>query len=146
TIKCLTLGDYVMIEDRLVNLLGGPSLEAWFEEEVPEDMQFKSVCAKKDKGKMVYVIDGEEKESLNFDHSVGMHEVVDSVDACACVYHEPLKTRKANIGSEKEPKEAIIGDYWLDKEVSNIIDLLREFEDLFLCGYHELKGVHHPLG
>ncbi|KAH9313820.1 hypothetical protein KI387_022447, partial [Taxus chinensis] len=60
---------------------------------------------------MVYVIDGEEMESLNVDHSVGAREVVDSADACVRVYHEPLKTKKINIGSEKEPKEAIIGDY-----------------------------------
>ncbi|KAH9316231.1 hypothetical protein KI387_024858, partial [Taxus chinensis] len=54
-----------------------------FEEEEPEDIQFERVCAKKEKGKMVYVVDGEEMENLNVDHSVGMHEVVDSVDACA---------------------------------------------------------------
>ncbi|KAH9319141.1 hypothetical protein KI387_020910, partial [Taxus chinensis] len=95
---------------------------------------------------MVYVVDGEEMESLNVNHSVGMHKVVDSADACTHAYHEPLKTKKVNIGSEKEPKEAIIGDYWSDKEVSKIIDLLCEFEDLFPCGYHDLKGIHHSLG
>ncbi|KAH9323973.1 hypothetical protein KI387_043914 [Taxus chinensis] len=78
---------------------------------------------------MVYLVDGEEIESLNVDHSVGVCEVVDSVDAYARMYHEPLKTKKVNIGSEEDPKEAIVGDYWLEKEVSNIIDLLHEFED-----------------
>ncbi|KAH9303063.1 hypothetical protein KI387_014646, partial [Taxus chinensis] len=66
-------------------------------------------------------------------------EVVDSADAHTHAYHEPLKTKKVNIGSGEEPKEAIIGDYWMEKEVSKIIDLLREFEDLFPRGYHELK-------
>ncbi|KAH9315426.1 hypothetical protein KI387_024053, partial [Taxus chinensis] len=146
TIKRITLGDYAMVEDRLVNLLSGPSLEVRFKEEEQEDIQFKHTCAKKDKGKMVYLVDGEEIENLNFDHSVGAHEVVDSVDACARVYHESLKTKKVNIGSKEEPKDVIIGDYWSDKEVSKIIDLLHEFEDLFPRGYHDLKGVHHSLG
>ncbi|KAH9323017.1 hypothetical protein KI387_017656, partial [Taxus chinensis] len=53
-----------------------------------------------------------------------MCEVVHSVDACAHAYNEPLKTQKVNIGSGEEPKEAIIGDYWMEKEVSKIIDLL----------------------
>lgn len=61
----------------------------------------------------------------------------------ACTYHEPLKTKKVSSG--EEPKEAIIGDYWLENEVSKIIDLLCEFEDLFPRGYHELKGIHHSL-
>ncbi|KAH9296447.1 hypothetical protein KI387_040035, partial [Taxus chinensis] len=95
---------------------------------------------------MVYAIDGEEEESFDVNHSVGTHEVIDSVDEWARTYHEPLKTKKVNIGSEEEPKEAIIGDYWSEKEVSKIIDILHEFEDLFPHGYHELKGIHHSLG
>ncbi|KAH9302480.1 hypothetical protein KI387_014063, partial [Taxus chinensis] len=58
-------------------------------------------------------------------------EVVDNTDVHAHAYHEPLKMKKFNIGSGEEPKEAIIGYYWMEKEVSNIIDLLCEFEDLF---------------
>ncbi|KAH9303351.1 hypothetical protein KI387_014934, partial [Taxus chinensis] len=95
---------------------------------------------------MVYVIDGEEVEKLDVNHSVGMHEVINSADGWVHAYHEPLKTKKVNIDSKEEPKEAIIGGYWLEKEVSKIIDLLPEFEDLFSCGYHELKDVHHSFG
>ncbi|KAH9309855.1 hypothetical protein KI387_037766, partial [Taxus chinensis] len=68
------------------------------------------------------------------------------MDEKARAYHEPLNTKKVNIGSEEEPKEAIIGDYWSEKEFSKIIDLLDEFEDLFPHRYHELKGVHHSMG
>ncbi|KAH9298978.1 hypothetical protein KI387_030660, partial [Taxus chinensis] len=32
-VKCLTMGDSAMVEDMLLELLGGPSLEARFEEE-----------------------------------------------------------------------------------------------------------------
>lgn len=93
------------------------------------------MCLEKEKGKLVYVIDGEESESLDVSHSIGTH-----------AYHEPLKIKKVNISLGEEPKEAIIGDYWLEKEVSKIIDLLCKFEDLFPRGYRELKGVHHSLG
>ncbi|KAH9313044.1 hypothetical protein KI387_028079, partial [Taxus chinensis] len=75
-----------------------------------------------------------------------MREVLDSYDEWERAYHEPLKTNKVNIGSDKYPKEAIIGDYWPEKEVSKIIDILHKFEDLFLHGCHELKGIHHSLG
>ncbi|KAH9307474.1 hypothetical protein KI387_035385, partial [Taxus chinensis] len=70
----------------------------------------------KEKGKMVYVIDGEEMESLDANHTEGTHEVIDSVDEQERAYHEPLKTKKVNIGSQMEPKEATIGDYWSEKE------------------------------
>ncbi|KAH9320967.1 hypothetical protein KI387_015606, partial [Taxus chinensis] len=73
-------------------------------------------------------------------------KVLDSADEWVCTYHEPLKIKKVNIGSGEEPKEAIIRDYWSEKEVSKIIDILHEFEDLFPRGYHELKGIHHSLG
>lgn len=99
----------------------------------------------KEKGKMVYVIDGKEMESLDANHTEGTCEVIDSTDEKSRKYHEPLKTKKVNIGLEMEHKEAIIGDYWLE-EVFKIINLLHEFHDLFPHGHHDLKGIHHSLG
>ncbi|KAH9288922.1 hypothetical protein KI387_033039, partial [Taxus chinensis] len=75
-----------------------------------------------------------------------MKKVIDSANEQAGAYHEPLKTNRVNIGIETKPKEAIIGDYWLEKEVSKVIDLLHEFQDLFPHRYHKFKGVHHSLG
>ncbi|KAH9308753.1 hypothetical protein KI387_036664, partial [Taxus chinensis] len=51
----------------------GPGLEARFEEEVDEieELQLECACLEKEKGKLVYVIDGEESESLDVIHSVG---------------------------------------------------------------------------
>ncbi|KAH9290887.1 hypothetical protein KI387_035004, partial [Taxus chinensis] len=95
---------------------------------------------------MVYIVDDEEVEILDIDHSTGMREVLDGVDKNARAYHEPMKTKKVNIGMDVEPKEVIIGDYWTDSEVEKIIELLRDFQDLFPRGYHELKGVHESLG
>lgn len=34
----------------------------------------------------------------------------------------------------------------MEKEVSKVIDLLHEFQDLFPHGYYELKIIHHSLG
>ncbi|KAH9331144.1 hypothetical protein KI387_003252, partial [Taxus chinensis] len=50
--------------------------------------------------------------------------VLDNSNEQTYTYYEPLKTKKVNIDSDEEPKEAIIGDYWSEKEVSKIIDLL----------------------
>ncbi|KAH9324218.1 hypothetical protein KI387_004396, partial [Taxus chinensis] len=64
-------------------------------------------------------------------------EVLESVDKTTHAYHEPMKTKKVNIGSDAEPKEAIFGDYWSDSEVAKIIELLWDYQDLFPRGYHE---------
>ncbi|KAH9304780.1 hypothetical protein KI387_009184, partial [Taxus chinensis] len=70
----------------------------------------------KDKGKMVYIIDEEEVEHLDVDHSHGTREVLASADVDACAYHETMKTTKVNIGTKAEPKEVIIGDYWSESK------------------------------
>ncbi|KAH9287579.1 hypothetical protein KI387_031696, partial [Taxus chinensis] len=94
-IKHLTMGDSSRIEDRLLELLGELGLGVHFEEiEEIEESQLECTCLEKEKGKLVYVIDGDEPESLNVIHSVGTHEVVGSVDARARAYHEPLKKNK----------------------------------------------------
>ena len=38
-----------------------------------------------------------------------------------------LKIRKVNIGTKETPKFASVGDYWDDKTMAQIIDLLYEF-------------------
>lgn len=134
-----------MAEDRILDLLIEPGLEPHFDEEESEDMQLEHTCMEKEKGKMVYMIDGEDMESLDVNHIEGTHEVIYSANEQACTNHELLKTLKFNISLETEPKEATIRDYWSEKKVSKIIDLLHEFQDLFLHGYHDLKGVHHSL-
>ncbi|KAH9310437.1 hypothetical protein KI387_025472, partial [Taxus chinensis] len=53
-VKCLTMGDSAMAKDRLLELLGGPSLEARFEEEAEEaeEIQLERMCLEKEKGKL----------------------------------------------------------------------------------------------
>ncbi|KAH9287494.1 hypothetical protein KI387_031611, partial [Taxus chinensis] len=92
--KCLNMGDSAMVEDRILELLGEPVLEVYFDEEELEEIQLECACMDIEKGELVYVIDGEEVEHLDVNHIVGMHEVMDSVDEKAWNYHEPLKTKK----------------------------------------------------
>lgn len=42
-------------------------------------------------------------------------------------YYEPLKTKRHNIGTEKEPKMAIIGDYRDQETVTQVVDLLKGY-------------------
>ena len=45
---------------------------------------------------------------------------------------QPLKIRKVNIGTKENLKFSNIGDYWDNKTMEQITDLLHEFQDLFL--------------
>ena len=47
----------------------------------------------------------------------------------------PLRIRKVNIGMEENPKFASVGDYWDEETMENIMDLLHEFQDLFLTKF-----------
>jgi len=42
-----------------------------------------------------------------------------------------IKVNKVNIGIVKHPKMASIGDYWDEKTMEIIIELLHEYNDLF---------------
>jgi hypothetical protein len=48
---------------------------------------------------------------------------------------------EVNIGSTENPKIFSIGDYWDEKTMSEVHSLLREYEDLFLKTFSELKGI-----
>ena len=54
---------------------------------------------------------------------------------------QPLKMWTVNIGSKGKPKYAIIGDYWDEQMVSKVIQLLHEYQDLFLTKFSEMKGI-----
>ena len=46
-----------------------------------------------------------------------------------------------NIGSEKEPKFATIGNHWDEEIVSKVIELLHEYQELFPTMFLEMKGI-----
>jgi hypothetical protein len=43
----------------------------------------------------------------------------------------PIKVNKFNIRTVEQPKMANIGDYWDEKIVQSITELLHEYSDLF---------------
>ena len=58
----------------------------------------------------------------------------------------PIKVNKFNIGIVENPKMANIGDYWDEKTVESITELLREYNDLFPTTFTEMKGIAGELG
>lgn len=51
-----------------------------------------------------------------------------------------------NINTEADSHIANIGDYWIYIEIAQILDLMKEFQDIFPMYYHEMKGLHPSLG
>jgi len=57
-----------------------------------------------------------------------------------------LKIKKVNIGIEETRKIASIGNYWDDKTIGQIVDLLQEYQDLFPMKFEDMKGILRDLG
>jgi hypothetical protein len=57
------------------------------------------------------------------------------------VFFFSIKLKKFNIGTVENPKMASIGDYWYEKTVESITDLLREYNGLFPTTFIEMKGI-----
>ncbi|KAH9298150.1 hypothetical protein KI387_029832, partial [Taxus chinensis] len=48
----------------------------------------------KEKGKMVYLVDDEEVDNLDVNHSTRRSYVLDNVDRTMCTYREPMKIKQ----------------------------------------------------
>ena len=57
------------------------------------------------------------------------------------IFAAPIKVKKFNIGTTDNPKMESIGDYWDEKTVERIIELLREYNDLFPRTFIEMKDI-----
>jgi len=57
-----------------------------------------------------------------------------------------LKIKKVNIGTNATLKLASIGDYWDDKTIGQVVDLLQEYQDLFPIRFEDMKGILGDLG
>jgi hypothetical protein len=57
-----------------------------------------------------------------------------------------IKIKEVNIANEGQPKMARIEDYWSDQQSTKIIDLLKEYQDVFARDYKDLKGLVEEMG
>jgi hypothetical protein len=94
-----------------------------------------------------------QEEALDEDnlHDIQIEEVegereVEGPPIESKVIFAPIKVKKINIGTVENPKMAIIGDYWDEKTVKSITELLREYNDLFPTKFTEMKGIAGELG
>ena len=57
-----------------------------------------------------------------------------------------VKTKEVDISNDDRPKLAKIGDYWNEQQTTEIVNLLREFQDVFFSDYKDLKGLVQEMG
>ena len=62
------------------------------------------------------------------------------------MFYAPIKVNKINIGTTENPKMASIEDYWDEKTVERITELLRKYNDLFPKTFTKMKGIAGDLG
>ena len=89
--------------------------------------------------------DDDEVHNVIIPYLEGSHDVA-APDIPMDSMSQPLKIRRVNIGSEEHPKFSNIGVYWEEKTMAKIMDLLHEFQDLFLTQFLEMKGILGGLG
>jgi hypothetical protein len=92
-------------------------------------------------------VDDDDPRGIQIKESEGEHTLKGkATDMAAPNYNSSIKTKKHNIGTEEAPKMAIIGDYWDKEIVTQVVDLLKEYEDLFPRSFSEMKGIAGLLG
>ena len=57
-----------------------------------------------------------------------------------------VKTKEVDISNDDRPKMARIGDYWNEEQTTEIVNLLKEFQDVFTRDYKDLKGLVQEMG
>jgi hypothetical protein len=77
-------------------------------------------------------VDEDDPRGIQIKETKGEHVVEGKAsDMVATDYGHLIKTKKHNIGTEEAPKMAIIEDYWDKETVTQVVDLLKEYEDIF---------------
>ena len=61
-------------------------------------------------------------------------------------YTWTLKMKKHNTDIEENPKMATIVDYWDEEIMNQVVDLLKEYEDIFSNTFLEMKGIAGDIG
>jgi hypothetical protein len=62
------------------------------------------------------------------------------------VFVVPIKGNKVNIGIVENPKMASIRDYWDEKTMESMTELLCKYNDMFPTTVTEIKGIVGELG
>ena len=57
-----------------------------------------------------------------------------------------VKTKEFDISNDERPKMARISDCWSEEQMFEIVNLLKEFQDVFASDYKDLKGIVHEMG
>ena len=86
-------------------------------------------------------IDDEDPHDIQIIKSEGEHALKGKVVKTTTPdYNDPIKNKKHNIGTEEAPKMAIIGDYWDKEKFTQVVELLKEYEE-FPQRFFEMKGI-----
>lgn len=97
--------------------------------------------------KVEEVLDEEDPRDLHFEEKEGYCALQGATaGSSAPEYNKPLKSKKYNFGIDEKPKMAIIRDYWDEQIVNQVVDLLKEYQDIFPTSFSELKGIVGELG
>ena len=57
-----------------------------------------------------------------------------------------VKTKEVDISNDDRPKMTRIGDYWNNEQTAEIVNLLKELQDVFAQDYKDLKGLVQEMG
>ena len=92
-----------------------------------------------------YNVSGEPEDDNGL-QNINISETEGSRDAAAPYLptdpmNQPLNIHKVNSEIEENPKFASVGDYQEEETMEKIIDLLHEFQDLFLINFSKMKGI-----
>lgn len=52
-----------------------------------------------------------------------------------------IKIKEVDISNDNRPKLVKIGDYWSEEKTIDIINLLKEYQDVFARDYIDIKGL-----
>ena len=57
-----------------------------------------------------------------------------------------IKTKETNISNDENLKLEKIGYYWTKEQIVEIVNLLKEYQDVFSKDYKDLKGLVQEMG
>ena len=57
-----------------------------------------------------------------------------------------IKMKQFDFSNDDKPKMVKIGDYWLEQHTNEIVNILKEYQDIFSRDYKDLKGLVKKMG